>query len=186
MLHLDVMDGVFVPNISFGLPVLSSLRPCDGLYFDTHLMITDPIRYIDAFIDAGSDGVTVHFESESDPAACLRAIRARGRRAGISLRPGTPAEKLFPLLPGADLALVMTVEPGFGGQSFMGDMIPKISALREFAEREGLSFDIEVDGGINAATGKLCADAGADILVAGSYLFGASDMGAAVRALKGL
>ena len=184
MLHFDVMDGVFVPNISFGLPVLHSIRSHTNLYFDTHLMITDPLRYIDAFADAGADGITVHLESQSDPAACLKAIHAKGKQAGLSIRPKTPVEALFPYLHETDLVLVMTVEPGFGGQSFMPDMLSKITELRQYAAREKLSFDIEVDGGINPATAGLCVAAGANVLVAGSNLYGAADMGQAVAALR--
>lgn len=184
LVHFDVMDGVFVPNISFGLPVLESIRKHSTLPFDVHLMIADPIRYVERFAAAGADGITFHVESESDTAACLREIRRAGKRTGLSLRPGTSVESLFPYLEDTNLVLVMTVEPGFGGQSFLVPMLDKIAALREYAERHGLSYDIEVDGGINRETAKLCVDAGANILVAGSFLYGAADMKAAVASLK--
>lgn len=182
LLHFDVMDGVFVPNISIGIPVLQSLKKAipEAIY-DVHLMIVDPIRYIDAFAKAGADIITIHYEAESEAAAALRAIRAAGCKAGISLRPGTPPESLFPLLPLADLVLVMSVEPGFGGQAFMPNAVEKLRAFRAEARHQGISLLLEVDGGINAETAKPCMAAGADILVAGSAVFGAEDPAAAIK-----
>ncbi len=180
-LHLDVMDGVFVPNISFGQVVIKSLRKSCHSVFDVHLMITDPIRYIDAFVAAGADYITVHAEACPDTEAALKAIRSRGRKAGLSVKPKTPVKDVFHLLPYCDLFLVMTVEPGFGGQSFMEDMIPKISAVATERERQGLDFRIEVDGGIDTRTAPLCVAAGADTLVAGSSVFSKPDPVSASR-----
>lgn len=180
-LHLDVMDGAFVPNISFGVPVIASIRKHTSLFFDVHLMIERPLDYIDAFAKAGADAITFHYESESDPEATIDKIHALGIKAGISIKPGTPADVLFPLLPKLDLVLIMSVEPGFGGQAFMDSALPKIRILREKAP----SLDLSADGGINNDTGKRCREAGANILVAGSSFFGASDPKAVVQALKG-
>lgn len=180
-LHLDVMDGAFVPNITFGVPVIASIRKHTSLFFDVHLMIERPLDYIDAFAKAGADAITFHYESESDPEATIDKIHALGIKAGISIKPGTPADVLFPLLPKLDLVLIMSVEPGFGGQAFMDSALPKIRILREKAP----SLDLSADGGINNDTGKRCREAGANILVAGSSFFGASDPKAVVQALKG-
>ncbi len=184
-LHLDVMDGHFVPNISFGVPVVAALRQTCGLFFDAHLMISDPDRYAPAFAAAGADGITFHVEASPDPDATIRTIRTQGCRVGICLKPATPAEAVFPYLDKVDLVLIMTVEPGFGGQSFLYDMLPKIAAVRAEADRRGLAdLDIQVDGGIDAATAQLAVSAGANVLVAGTYLFGASDIGAAIDTLR--
>ena len=183
-LHLDVMDGVFVPNISFGIPVIESLRKISSLTFDVHLMIVDPIRYIDAFADAGADLITFHYESCDDPLAVVRAIKARGLRASISIKPATPAELLFPLLDELDMVLVMTVEPGFGGQKLIGETIGKVRELRTEALRRGLELDVQVDGGINADNLPLLTEAGANVIVAGSAIFRAADPDAVVRAMK--
>ena len=174
-LHLDVMDGIFVPNISFGAPVIAALRPHSKLFFDVHLMIVDPARYINDFLRAGADLITIHAESCDDPAACLDAIRAAGCRAGIAISPNTPADVILPLLPRVDLALVMTVHPGFGGQSFMEDMMPKVRAIRAEIERLGLAVDVEVDGGIGVKNTGIVTEAGANALVAGSAIFRADD-----------
>lgn len=179
-LHLDVMDGAFVPNISFGVPVISSIRKHTDLFFDVHLMIQRPLDYVEAFADAGADAITFHYESQSDPNATIDKIHALGKKAGISIKPGTPAEALFPLLSKLDLVLVMSVEPGFGGQAFLDSALPKIKAIREIAP----NLPISVDGGINARTATLCREAGADVLVAGSYFFGASDPKAAADSLR--
>ena len=179
-LHLDVMDGAFVPNISFGVPVIASIRKRTDLFFDVHLMIERPLDYIDAFADAGADAITFHYESQSDPEATIDRIHTLGKKAGISIKPGTPAEVLLPLLPKLDLVLIMSVEPGFGGQAFMDSALPKIKVIRE----QTPTLDISVDGGINAETGKLCREAGANILVAGSYFFGAPDPKAAADSLR--
>lgn len=179
-LHLDVMDGHFVPNLSFGVPVIASIRKCTGLLFDVHLMITHPLDYLEAFAKAGADYITFHLESESDPDQTIDRIHALGKKAGISIKPSTPAEALLPYLPKLELVLVMSVEPGFGGQSFLTSALPKISWLRAQAPQ----LHISVDGGINAETGQCCAQAGADILVAGSYLFHAKDPLQAARSLR--
>ena len=183
-LHLDVMDGVFVPNISFGIPVIESLRKISDLTFDVHLMIVDPIRYIDAFANAGADLITFHYESCDDPLAVIRAIKAKGLRAAISIKPATPAELLFPLLEELDMVLVMTVEPGFGGQKLIPETITKVRQLRTEANRRGLNLDIQVDGGINADNLPLLTEAGANVIVAGSAIFRAADPVAVVNAMK--
>lgn len=184
-LHFDVMDGTFVPNISVGLPVLNGLAKAVPAVYDVHLMIQRPAEYVQRFADAGADWITFHVEADGDPETILDAIHAAGKKAGVSVRPGTPAEAVFPLLPKLDLVLVMSVEPGFGGQKFMPAALGKIRALRAEALRTGCTgVQIEVDGGINDVTGAQCAAAGADILVAGSALFGAADPAAAVRSLR--
>lgn len=176
MLHFDVMDGVFVPNLSIGVPVLASLKKAlpDVLY-DVHLMIVNPGRYVQPFAKAGADFITFHFEAEGEPEATACAIRAAGCKAGVSLRPKTPVEALFPLLDKVDMVLVMSVEPGFGGQSFMPEAVGRVAALKGEIARRGLSVAIEVDGGIDPDTAPLCTAAGAEILVAGSAVFGAAD-----------
>ena len=183
-LHVDVMDGHFVPNISIGLPVVSSLRKKTDLPLDVHLMISDPLTYAPQFCDAGADIVVFHLESESDPQAVLDAIRRKGKKAGVSIKPQTPAEAVFPYLSQLDMVLVMTVEPGFGGQKFMSDMCPKIAAVRAECSRLGITMDIEVDGGIDNNTISQAANAGANVFVAGSALFGKPDYLSAVRALR--
>ena len=180
-IHLDIMDGVFVPNISFGIPVIASIRKSSSLFFDVHLMIEDPIKYIEAFAKAGADAITFHLESNSDPIATIDKIHSLGKKAGISIKPATPIEEIFPLLDKLDLVLIMSVEPGFGGQSFIPSALDKIRILREKSPK----IDISVDGGINNETGKLCTDAGANILVAGSYFFGAEDKKNVVDTLRG-
>ncbi len=174
--HLDVMDGAFVPNITFGPPVIKAIRKCSDMVFDAHLMIQDPARYIDAFADAGCDIITVHCEADGDIHDAMDKIRSRGLKVGISLNPETPIQKVEPFLEKADLALVMTVHPGFGGQSFIAECVPKIADIRRIADSKGKKLEISVDGGINAATGKTCVDAGATVLVAGSSLFKLDDM----------
>lgn len=167
--HVDVMDGHFVPNLTIGIPVVQSLKKISPLPLDVHLMIENPEQYVEAFIKAGSDYLTVHVEATKDPAALLKRIRELGAKAGITLRPGTSVEKVIPLLPLCDLVLVMTVEPGFGGQSFMQDQVAKISRLRQEITTKKLSVLIEVDGGINAETAKHCHEA--DAFVAGNFVF---------------
>ena len=176
-IHLDVMDGMFVPNLTFGAPVIKSIRNRTKLPFDSHLMIDDPIRYIDDFVKAGSDIITVHTEAKGDIMGAVDRIRDAGVKAGISLNPGTPVTDVEKYLDKVDLVLVMTVQPGFGGQSFREEGIPKIEWLRRYEKKNGLKYDISVDGGINRETGKRCFDAGANVLVAGSYLFKMADMG---------
>jgi ribulose-phosphate 3-epimerase len=184
MLHLDVMDGHFVPNLSFGAPVIASLRRACALFFDVHLMIAQPLFYIESFARAGAGRITFHAESESDIAQTIAAIRARGVEAGLALKPGTPAEVAFPFLGDLAMVLVMTVEPGFGGQAFMRDMLPKIRLIRERCKTLRRSMDIQVDGGIDGSTDALAARAGANVLVAGSSLFGSPDYRAAVSSLR--
>ena len=175
-IHLDVMDGMFVPNLTFGAPVIKAVRDRTKLPFDSHLMIDDPARYIGDFVKAGSDIITVHTEAKGDIMSAIDRIRDAGVKAGISLNPGTPVTDLEQYLDKVDLVLVMTVQPGFGGQSFREEGLPKIQWLREYEKRNGLKFDISVDGGINRETARRCVDAGANVLVAGSYLFKMDDM----------
>ena len=183
-LHLDVMDGTFVPNISFGLPVVEALRPHTHLPFDVHLMIVEPERYLERFAKAGADWITVHYEACADPRAALTAIRELGCLSGLSIKPGTPPEEILPCLPYCDLVLIMTVEPGFGGQALIPECLEKIPYLKREIARLGLRTVIEVDGGINRKTVAAVRAAGADILVAGSSVFGASDMAAAIAELR--
>ena len=186
LLHYDVMDGRFVDNLSFGLPVLTALRPHTLLPVDVHLMISDPLRYAARFAEAGADMLSFHIESDSDPAETVAEIHRCGIHAGIVLSPDTDAERVFPYLSCLkpdDFILLMTVHPGLGGQSFLPQVLPKIRRLRGEIIRRGLDLHIEVDGGINAETGAQCSAAGADILVAGSYVIGAADPAEAVSAL---
>ena len=182
--HLDVMDGMFVPNITFGPPVITSIRKYSDIPFDAHLMIQDPIRYIDAFADAGCDLITVHCEAVGDIRGAMDRIHEKGLKAGISLNPETPVSDVEPFLPYADLALVMTVHPGFGGQSFISDCVPKITWISVWAEENGREVEISVDGGVNPVTGRQCTDAGATVLVAGSSLFKLDDMAPAIAEWK--
>ena len=187
MLHYDVMDGHFVPNISFGVPVLKSLyKALPDAFYDVHLMIDDPLTYAESFAKAGASLITFHLECGCDTAATLARIKALGCKTGLSVKPHTSVQALFPYLDQLDLALVMSVEPGFGGQKFMPMALDKIRALREEIDRRGLSCLVEVDGGVDAVTGPACVEAGADVLVAGSAVFGAADPAAAVAGLKAL
>ena len=183
-IHFDVMDGVFVPNITFGAPVIKKLREVCGAPFDVHLMITDPLRYIGDFAAAGAQSVTFHIESQSDTLETIRRIRSHGLSPCLSLKPKTPVEDLLPYLPQLDMVLVMTVEPGFGGQSFMPDMLPKLDWLIGQRKQLGLSFDIQVDGGIGRPTAPIVCKHGAGNLVAGSSLFGKPDYKAAIAELR--
>lgn len=183
--HLDVMDGMFVPNITFGPPVIKAIRRHSDIVFDAHLMIQDPARYIDAFADAGCDRITVHCEAEGDIHDAISKIRARGLVPGISINPETDVSMLEPYLPEVDMVLVMTVHPGFGGQSFIHECVPKISHVRALCEENGRDLDISVDGGVNPETGRICVDAGASVLVAGSSLFKLPDMGPTIAEWKG-
>jgi len=184
MVHLDVMDGIFVPNISFGFPIIEALKKKSSMVFDVHLMIDKPERYIDRFIDAGADILTFHIEATDKTEEILNKIRSRGVRAAISIKPGTKAEAVFPYLDKCDMVLVMTVEPGFGGQSLIPETLDKVRLIREEAERRGVKLDIQVDGGIGPANAKACRDAGANILVAGSSVFRAEDRRSAIDALR--
>lgn len=174
--HVDVMDGVFVPNITIGPCVIRSIRQFTRLPFDVHLMIMEPEKYIDVFSDAGSDIITIHLEATKDVRGTLGRIRKRGKRAGLSINPATPFSEVLPYIGDLDLLLIMTVNPGFGGQAFISDCLSKISEARRYASDNGVNIDIEVDGGINANTGKRCVEAGANVLAAGNALFGSQDM----------
>jgi ribulose-phosphate 3-epimerase len=180
--HVDVMDGMFVPNITIGPEVIKKIRPHTKLPFDVHLMIVQPERYIEAFARSGADFITIHVEASNVISETLAKIRSLGMRAGISINPETPFEAVLPYLKEIDLLLVMTVHPGFGGQSFIDGVVPKISMAKKYAEANGLDFDIEIDGGINASTGSRCVKAGANALAAGSALFGSKDMKAEIGA----
>jgi len=183
-LHVDVMDNHFVPNLTLGLPVIECLRKATQLPLDCHLMIEDPDRWAPAYAEAGAESVTFHVEAAANPAATARAIRAAGGRVGLALKPDTALAAYEDLLADFDLVLVMTVEPGFGGQSFRADMLPKVAAARELVDRRGLDLWVQVDGGVDADTITRCAEAGADVFVAGSAVYGAADPAAAVQRLR--
>ncbi len=170
-LHIDIMDGHFVPNLTIGPAVVKAMRPHSKQIFDTHLMLANPEAYFDAFIDAGSDHITFHIEAVDDVFRAIDTLHGKGVKAGLSLKPKTPVADLHPYLAKIDLVLVMSVEPGFGGQSFMHESLPKIRELKEWKEKRGYDYDIVVDGGINKETARLCKEAGADVLVAGSFIF---------------
>jgi ribulose-phosphate 3-epimerase len=184
MLHLDVMDGHFVPNISFGAPVIASMRKRTGLLFDVHLMITDPQRYINDFLKAGADSITIHVESCDDPMSTLNYLGDVGCRAAIAISPNTPAETVFPFLDKVAMVLVMTVHPGFGGQKFMPEMMEKVRAIRAEIIRRELDVDIQVDGGIGVNNIGIVTEAGANVIVAGSSIFGAKKTGAVIKAMR--
>ena len=184
MAHLDVMDGMFVTNMSFGFPIIESLRKVSNIVFDVHLMIAAPERYVERFAEAGADIITFHYEAASDSAALLQKIRSLGKKAAISVKPATPIDVVYPLPPLCDMVLVMTVEPGYGGQALIPECLDKVKALRAEIERQGLSVDIQVDGGINEKNAGAAIAAGANVLVAGSAVFRAEDKSAAIRALK--
>lgn len=179
-LHIDVMDGHFVPNITIGAPVLSCLNRCCDMFMDVHLMISHPLFYIEDFAKAGADSITFHLESADDAHLCIEKIKGLGIEAGISIKPNTPADSLLPYLNLVDMVLIMTVEPGFGGQKFMEDMLPKIEVIKAIRP----DLNIQVDGGISCATAPLAVKAGATSLVAGSFLFGAQNPAAALKSLK--
>lgn len=183
-LHIDVMDGHFVPNITVGAPVLKSLKAAlPNAVYDVHLMISEPLKYIDSFADAGADIITIHLESGDDTERVINEIHRRGLRAGLSIKPATPVEKVYPYLSKLDLVLIMTVEPGFGGQAFMPEQCNKVLALHEKAAELSRELIIEVDGGIDKYTAQIAVAAGANALVAGSAIFGKSDIGGAVRSI---
>ncbi len=185
-LHVDVMDGHFVPNISIGVPVVKSLRKATSGFLDVHLMISQPEKYLDAFAKAGADLLNVHVEAEGDMAAMLKHIRELGCKNALTIKPNTPAEAVFPYLPLCDMILVMSVEPGFGGQKFMPNSLPKLQALKAEIARQGLTCLLEIDGGINLENAGEAAAAGADVLVAGSAVFGAADVEETVKRFKAL
>lgn len=184
MIHFDVMDGQFVPNISFGIPVLASIKKCTEIPFDVHLMIIDPIKYIEDFYKAGADIITFHVEAQSDIDKTIDLIHSFGLKAGISIKPNTPVSTIVPYLDKVEMVLIMTVEPGFGGQGFIESTLKKISELKKLVDEKGLNIDIQVDGGINDKTAQKVKENGANNLVAGSYLFNAKDIKSAVENLK--
>ena len=187
-IHVDVMDGIFVPNITIGIPVVAAIRKITDLPLDVHLMITEPLRYVERFCDAGADILTIHAEADTveNNLEALRHIRAKGVRTGVSLKPATPPEALDPYMDLMDLILVMTVEPGFGGQKFMEDMMPKVRTLRKIIDVRSPGVELEVDGGVNTETARICVDAGANVLVAGSALFKAHDTSRFIREIHAL
>ena len=185
--HVDVMDGLFVPNISIGIPVVKSIRPTTSLPLDVHLMIDRPVRYVEQFCDAGGDIITCHVEADTEENIheALRRIHAKGKKAGVVVKPKTPASAVLPFISECDLILVMTVEPGFGGQKFMADMMPKVAALRQWIDEKNPACELEVDGGVDPETCKTCIDAGANVLVAGSAVYKAEDIPARIKELRG-
>ncbi|MFJ8230921.1 ribulose-phosphate 3-epimerase [Streptomyces sp. NPDC094448] len=184
-LHVDVMDNHFVPNLTLGVPVVESLSRATDTPLDCHLMIEDPDRWAPQYVEAGAGSVTFHVEAAAAPVRLAREIRAKGARASMALKPATPIEPYEDLLPELDMLLIMTVEPGFGGQAFLDIMLPKIRRTRELIAKHGLELWLQVDGGVAASTIERCAEAGADVFVAGSAVYGAEDPAAAIRALRG-
>lgn len=185
-LHIDVMDGSFVPNISLGIPVLKSLRKATDMFLDVHLMIDRPLRYARQFCEAGADLVNFHVEADTEEniKAAIALAKSLGKMTGVTVKPRTPAEAVLPFIKDIDLILVMTVEPGFGGQKFMAEQLDKLRVLRQMIDREGLCCQLEVDGGIDPDTAPLAIEAGATVLVAGSAVFGKADRAAAINALR--
>ena len=182
--HIDVMDGLFVPNLTFGAPVVKKIRKVTKLFFDCHLMVENPEKYITDFKAAGADQIVVHVEATKHLHRCIQQIKAEGLKAGVALNPATSLSTIEEILPYVDMVLLMTVNPGFGGQSFIESMVPKIARLRKLIAERGLQVDIQVDGGINAQTAPLVKEAGATVLVAGSYVYGAEDVAQAIATLK--
>ena len=185
--HVDVMDGLFVPNISIGIPVVKSIRPTTSLPLDVHLMIEKPVRYVAQFCDAGGDLITCHVEADTEENLheAIRIIHEKGKKAGVVVKPGTPASAVLPFIDEVELILVMTVEPGFGGQKFMADMMPKVQQIRRYIDAMNPTCELEVDGGVDPDTCKLCIAAGANVLVAGSAVYKASDIPARIQELRG-
>lgn len=185
--HFDVMDGIFVPNISIGIPVLKSIRKVTQLPIDAHLMIVQPVHYVDQFCDAGADLVTCHVEADTPENIhlALEKIHAKGKRAGVVVKPNTRAEAVLPFIKECDIILVMTVEPGFGGQKFMADMMPKVAQIRKYIDEMNPACELEVDGGVDALTCRICIEAGANVLVAGSAVYKAADIPAKIEELRG-
>ena len=183
-LHLDVMDGIFVPNLSFGASVIGAIRKNSKMFFDVHLMIVDPDRYVEDFVKAGADIITIHYESCDDPVSVLRHIRSLGVKAAVAIKPATDVSVLYPLLSEIDMALIMTVEPGFGGQKLIPHTIEKVRALRSYAKDNGYDLDIEVDGGIGVDNLGLLTSAGANVIVAGSSIFKAEDASKAIMQMR--
>lgn len=183
--HIDVMDGLFVPNLTFGAPVVQKIRKVTDLFFDCHLMVENPEKYIEDFKKAGADQVVVHVEATKHLHRCIQQIKSGGMKAGVALNPATSLSTVEEILPYVDMVLLMTVNPGFGGQSFIETMVPKVRRLSAMIKERGLAVDIQVDGGINDRTAKLVTEAGANILVAGSYVYGADDVKKAISSLRG-
>jgi ribulose-phosphate 3-epimerase len=184
LFHLDVMDGRFVPNLTFGPMIVRAVRKLTGLSLDTHLMIEEPDRYIPQFADAGSDVITIHVEASTDVRRDLRTIREKGKKSGLTLNPDTPIERIAEYFDEIDLLLVMSVFPGFAGQSFMSDVLPKLAQAKRIRDEEGRDFAIEIDGGINPVTSVRARESGAEILVAGSSIFGSADYSEAIRTIR--
>lgn len=184
MIHFDVMDGIFVPNISFGFPVLEAVEKNSDMILDVHLMIWQPDKYIERLAETGADIITIHYESDGDTLETLKKIKSAGIKSGLSVKPGTSFDEVKNYLEYTDMLLIMTVEPGFGGQKFMMDMLEKIRSARSYIDENKLEISIQVDGGINSETAVLAAEAGADIFVAGNYLFKAENMKSAVESLR--
>jgi ribulose-phosphate 3-epimerase len=185
-IHLDLMDGHFVPNLTFGPPVVAALRPYTARYLDCHLMVADPVALLPALAEAGAGGVTMHVEALDDPADALRAAAGHGMDVGLAVKPGTPLDAVLPHLDRIDLVLPMTVEPGFGGQAFDAGVLPKIAAARQAVQASGRPVAVQVDGGVNADTLPRCLQAGADVFVVGTAIFGAEDPAAAAKAFRAL
>lgn len=185
--HVDVMDGLFVPNISIGIPVVKSIRPTTTLPLDVHLMIDRPVRYVEQFCDAGGDLITCHVEADTEENihAAIDKIHAKGKKAGVVIKPRTPASAVLPFIDKVELILVMTVEPGFGGQKFMADQMPKVAAIRKLIDERNPVCELEVDGGVAPDTCRACIDAGANVLVAGSAVYKAEDIPARIKLLRG-
>ena len=185
--HVDVMDGLFVPNISIGIPVVKSIRPVTNLPLDVHLMIDRPVRYVEQFCDAGADLVTCHVEADTEENihAAIAKIRARGKRPGVVVKPKTPASAVLPFIDEVNIILVMTVEPGFGCQKFMADMMPKVAQIRQYIDAMNPGCELEVDGGVDPTTARICVASGANVLVAGSAVYKAADIPARIQELRG-
>lgn len=186
MLHIDVMDGHFVPNISMGIPVLESIRKCTDMFLDVHLMISKPQDYTDAFIKAGADLICFHLESDCNPKKIIEKVHLAGKKVAIAIKPKTSAEDVLPYIEDLDMVLVMTVEPGFGGQSFMPETMPKVKIIKEYAKKINKDIDIQVDGGINKETALVAVENGANVLVAGSFVFNSKNPASEVEYLKSL
>ena len=184
-IHVDVMDGHFVPNLSFSPSVVRALHERFTIPLDVHLMLDQPEKYVEAFCRAGASSITIHEEIAADCAEILRFIRAQGVKTAVSIKPNTPVDAIIPLLPLCDMVLLMSVEPGFGGQKFMADMMPKVSAIRRYIDERNLDCELEVDGGVDAVTCKTCIEAGANVLVAGSAVYKAADIPAKIKELRG-
>ena len=182
--HIDVMDGCFVPNLTFGAPVVKMIRKTTKMFFDCHLMVENPEKYISDFKTAGADQMVVHVEATKHLHRCIQQIKSLGMKAGVALNPATSLSTVEEILPYVDLVLLMTVNPGFGGQSFIESMLPKIKRLRKMIDEQGLTCEIQVDCGINASTGEQCVEAGVTVLVAGSYVYGAKNVKEAIDSLK--